>query len=152
MISYIPEVATYPSPRRDGSRTNPEPAMSTIFVYGTLKRGFPNAAGLDAWPLIVGGQWFSPSMLPERGVGHRVAGELWEVDEATLAALDRLESTHLPTGYRREAVMVEPADGGPACEAWVWFKERGRLTAIHSDYLDDYRDRRYVPPDRRGGK
>lgn len=99
--------------------------MPTIFVYGTLKRGFPNAAGLDgqrflgaartldAWPLVVGGQWFSPSMLPERGVGHRVAGELWEVDAATLAALDRLESTHLPTGYRREAVMVEPTGGGP---------------------------------------
>ena len=56
--------------------------MHRVFVYGTLKRGFPNH---DAWmkdypcigrfrtcvafPLVVGGKWFSPYLIAEPGVG-----------------------------------------------------------------------------------
>jgi gamma-glutamylaminecyclotransferase len=131
--------------------------MHRVFVYGTLKRGFPNAEGLhgvaclgryrtrDAFPLIVGGQWFSPALLPERGVGHRVTGELYAVDDAKLAELDLLESIHLPTGYTRELNEIENLDDGSTLEAWVYFKARNRISIIHSGYLDDYTDTRYVP-------
>ncbi len=131
--------------------------MPLVFVYGTLKRGFPNAEGMDgarylgtyrtcdAYPLVVGGKWFSPSLLPEKGLGQRVTGELYVVDNAMLARLDALESTHLPTGYRREQIGVESLADGSVISAWVYFKERNRITAIHSENLAEYHDQRYVP-------
>ena len=33
-----------------------------------------------AYPLVIAGRWFSPVKMPEPGVGHRVTGELYEVD------------------------------------------------------------------------
>ncbi|MEZ5856637.1 MAG: gamma-glutamylcyclotransferase family protein [Hyphomicrobiaceae bacterium] len=127
-----------------------------VFVYGTLKRGFPNhhymagarfigmARTVEAWPLVVGNQWFSPYLLPERGVGHRVTGELWEVPESMMPALDELESVHLANGYRRERIGVEPEDGGEVRDAWAYLRERRFITTIHSEPMADYQDRRYV--------
>lgn len=132
-----------------------------VFVYGTLKRGFPNHhymkssrflgahRTVERYPLVVGGRHFSPSLFPEPGNGRRISGELWEVDEETLGRLDELETVHLPTGYRREKARVEPEGGGPALDAWTYFRERARVALIHAEGLDDYQDRRYVAePDR----
>jgi gamma-glutamylaminecyclotransferase len=128
-----------------------------VFVYGTLKRGFPNAEGMngaqflgrfrtcDPFPLVIAGQWYTPVMLPERGTGHRVLGELYAVGDDTLAALDRLESTHLPTGYTREEIPIESLEDASIVTAWTYFKERSRVSIIHSEYLGDYQDRRYIP-------
>ena len=82
--------------------------MQRVFVYGTLKRGFPNhEVGLagqrflgrfhtaEAYPLVVAGRWFSPVLLAEPGHGHRVHGEVFAVGDDVLTDLDRLESTHL---------------------------------------------------------
>ena len=103
--------------------------MDFVFVYGTLKRGFPyhesgmkrarffgRCRTLEAYPLVVGGHWFSPILLAEPGVGRRVIGEVYQVDDAGLAELDSLEGGHLPTGYQRAAIAVEPVDGGAAFE------------------------------------
>ncbi len=129
--------------------------MNTIFVYGTLKRGFPNhglmlgaryigdALTVERYPMVVQGKTFSPVIMPEPGTGHRIMGELWEVDAEKLAALDRLESTHLPTGYVREIIEVDQQ--GRTVSAWVYFKPRDRVTIIHSEPHADYQDRRYVP-------
>lgn len=134
-----------------------------VFVYGTLKRGFPNhhymttarfvgrGRTVERYPLVVGGRYFSPSLFPEPGTGKRIAGELWEVDDATLARLDDLETVHLATGYRREKTPVEPVEGGPAIEAWTYFRERARVPVIHAEGLDDYQDRRYVAEPQRQG-
>lgn len=130
--------------------------MHRVFVYGTLKRGFPNHGYMDGatyggdgltvetYPLVVGGTWFTPYLIPEPGTGHRVKGELWNVPEALMPALDRLESVHLPNGYRRRMIMVEPDGGGAAVEAWTYFRERRHIAIIHTGNLDDYQDRRYV--------
>jgi gamma-glutamylaminecyclotransferase len=136
-----------------------------VFVYGTLKRGFPNHATMDGatfvalaqtverYPMIVQGQHYSPVMMPEPGQGHRIVGELWEVDDAKLEILDRLESTHLPTGYLREQIAVEPAagqwSGGGTVKAGCYFKPRARVTLVHSEPHADYQDRRYVPSSKR---
>jgi gamma-glutamylaminecyclotransferase len=57
--------------------------MHRVFVFGTLKRGFPNHEGMagltclghyrtvQAYPLVIAGQWFSPVMMPEPGGGIR---------------------------------------------------------------------------------
>lgn len=131
--------------------------MHKVFVFGTLKRGFPNhAEGMVgqvclgryrtalAYPLVVAGRWFSPVMMPEPGTGHRVTGELYEVDDATLAKLDIIESVHLPTGYHRESIDVVSLEDGSTVQAWVYFKDRQRVDSIHSDYLSEYNDNRYV--------
>lgn len=127
----------------------------TVFVYGTLKRGFPNHKFLDgarllglaqtvaAYPMLVQGQYFSPALLPEPGQGHRITGELWQVDEAKLAELDALETTHLPTGYIREMIDIER--DGVRARAWTYFKPRDRVKIVHSQPIADYQDRRYVP-------
>lgn len=132
-----------------------------VFVYGTLKRGFPNHAlmraatfidtglTIERYPMIVQGRGFSPVMLPEPGQGHRIVGEVWEVDDAQLAALDVLETTHLPTGYIRETIKVE-TPGGPL-EAFVYFKPRDRVQIVHGEPHADYQDRRYIPANQRSG-
>lgn len=130
--------------------------MHRVFVYGTLKRGFPNhhfmngatfvgtGATVEAYPLVVGGQFFTPYLLPEPGVGQRIRGELWDVPDAMLPALDDLESVHLPNGYRRQQITIEPDGGGDQGAAWTYFRERRHIALVHTGYLDDYQDRRYV--------
>ena len=131
-------------------------ATHKVFVYGTLKRGFPNhhymmgatfiadAATVDAYPLVVGNTWFTPYLIPEMGNGHCVKGELWDVPEQMMPALDELESTHLPNGYRRKLIPVLAAGAAAPVEAWAYFRERRHIAIIHTGNLDDSQDRRYV--------
>jgi gamma-glutamylaminecyclotransferase len=126
-----------------------------VFVYGTLKRGFPNhrymtgatfvaeARTVDAYPLVVGGTWFTPYLIPEKGEGHRVKGELWDVPEHMMPALDTLESVHLPNGYRRSIISVVLDGSGERVEAWIYFRERRLIAMIHTTSMGDYQDRRY---------
>lgn len=137
--------------------------MHRVFVYGTLKTGFPyHETGLGgqafigrcrtrvAFPLVIGGRWFSPILIAEPGVGKPVLGEVFAVDDQTLAYLDQLEGTHLPIGYERIEIAVEPAEGGVGFPAWTYVKERDRIEIIHSDFLEEYHlDPRYVPASRR---
>lgn len=138
--------------------------MHRVFVFGTLKRGFPNHdegmrgerclgeyRTIERYPMVVAGRWFSPVMMPEPGVGERVGGELYEVGDAKLAELDRIESTHLPDGYRRHAIAVASQATGAIVDAQVYMKERRLVTLVHSGYLADYRDDRYVHKSRRPG-
>jgi len=137
--------------------------MHRVFIYGTLKRGFPNhAAGLkgqrfvgrfrtrEHFPLVVAGPWFHPVLIYEPGLGHRVHGEVFEVGDRALARLDFFESTHLPSGYDRVAIAAESVENGAVLEAWAYVRDRARIEAIHTEFLDEYRlDPRYVPAAKR---
>ena len=128
-----------------------------VFVYGTLKRGFPNHALMHnatffgeartvlTYPMVVHGSGFSVVIMPEPGTGHRILGEVWEVDDAQLAELDKLESTHLPTGYIREPIDVALEPSGSVETVFVYFKPRDRVGVIHAGPHADYQDRRWVP-------
>lgn len=130
-------------------------ATARVFVYGTLKRGFPNhrymagatyvgdALTVDAYPLVVGGLWFTPYLIPEKGEGHRVKGELWDVPEHMMPSLDALESVHLPNGYRRQMIPVVFDGSGEQAEAWTYFRDRRHIAIIHTAPFADYQDRRY---------
>jgi gamma-glutamylaminecyclotransferase len=132
--------------------------MHNVFVYGTLKKGFPNhqtgMAGavyvgrvrtIVAFPLVVGGRWFSPSLIDELGVGHRVFGELYEVGDQKLELLDSMEGTQHPHGYRRITVKLVNLRRGDECDAWTYVKDRKVIDGIHSDPLGEYiLDSRYV--------
>ncbi len=138
--------------------------MNHVFVYGTLKRKHPyhesNLAGewligcyrtCHSYPLVVAGRWFSPVLIDERGSGQRVLGELYGVGDEVLARLDELEGTHVPHGYQRSRVPIEPGAGGGLMEVWAYFKSRAQLEIIHDQDLEEYLpDPRYVPGWRRG--
>ena len=104
-----------------------------VFVFGTLKEGFPNFAvnkGVrvpgtfrtrDRFPLYLVGERHVPWMLDLRGEGERVVGEVYEVDDTALAAMDRLERVAEPDGYRRVAIPVEGDDAPLEVFAYLKF-------------------------------
>lgn len=131
--------------------------MHIVFVYGTLKRSFPNydewmtgfkyiADGMtcEAFSLVVGGAYYSPILLSEKGTGHFVKGELFEVDDDGLAALDMIEGVGKPNGYKRTAIEV--MGSGESLQAWTYVKDRGTVDVIHNELDGEYKlDVRYVP-------
>lgn len=114
-----------------------------LFVYGTLKQGLPNHDRMVG--RRIGGRWRTALPLPlyvvrlpledrapwlvnQPGQGHRVLGEVYEVDPALLPAMDRFEEVGLPTGYERVAVDLEPADhDGPLLRAQAYLKPASHL-------------------------
>ena len=98
--------------------------FTKIFVYGTLKRGFPNHRHLTntdvgvarflyegrtvlRYPLIVDQErWCIPFMLQLEGQGHRVEGEVFEVDEPMLKWLHEFEE--VGDMYKVETLDVVP--------------------------------------------
>lgn len=89
-----------------------------IFVFGTLKQGFPNyqhntGAHIpghfqmrESYPLYLVGKRQSPWLVDNPGYGNRVYGELFDVDSAALGAMDTLERVSDPDGYTRQTVQV----------------------------------------------
>ena len=93
-----------------------------IFIYGTLREGYPNhrhnlgerTAGtfqtVERFPLVLNGERCSPCLVNLPGEGFRVRGELYRVDDAGLALMDRLERTDAADGYRRLEIQIKPDD------------------------------------------
>ncbi|MBA4256059.1 MAG: gamma-glutamylcyclotransferase [Polaromonas sp.] len=99
------------------------PFMPThLFVYGTLKEGFPNFH-LNGGRRVVGHfrtrerfpfyvvqlptEHRAPWLLNSPGEGLQVVGQVFEVDPAQLAEMDVFEEVHLTTGYVRVPVELE---------------------------------------------
>lgn len=135
--------------------------MSLVCAYGTLKRGFPNHHLLPeceflgtcrtsrAYPLVAGGRWYTPILIAEPGSGHQVVGELYEVNDAGMIALDALEGVGLPLGFDRIEIGVDL--GGETRSVWTYVKPRDRIDIIHSEPMTEYLpDPRYVPGEERG--
>lgn len=93
-----------------------------IFVYGTLKQGFPNfgintgrrLAGsfrtVQSFPLYVvdlADELRAPWLMDMPGRGHPVLGQVFEVDDDALRAMDALEEVGLPCGYVRAEIELE---------------------------------------------
>ncbi|MEH6578083.1 MAG: gamma-glutamylcyclotransferase family protein [Amphritea sp.] len=136
-----------------------------VFIYGTLKRGFANhKSHLDQaeylgeyttdehYPLVVAGRWYSPCLMDRPGEGLPVTGELYQVTNQTLELLDHLERVDAPDGYRRKRIQIRPADRinfGAPVEVFMYAKPEGAVKPVHSSYLNNYQDRRYIPRDQR---
>lgn len=111
-----------------------------VFVYGTLRRGFPNhdvlkglrarwlgvARTAQALPLVVPRERICTNpgcrfihqmgVLCDRpGEGQRVEGDLFEVDDLALQSMDRLENYDPKnpgsSTYRRRSIEVEGPSG-----------------------------------------
>jgi gamma-glutamylcyclotransferase (GGCT)/AIG2-like uncharacterized protein YtfP len=98
----------------------PRAGLTRVFVYGTLRRGEGNhrlllgARFVGEACTVQGFAMYNLGAFPGlvRASAGSVAGEVYDVDAATLAALDRLEG--VPTFYRRERIELEgvgSADG-----------------------------------------
>ena len=132
--------------------------MHRVFVYGTLKRGFPNFdAGMrtalyrgrcrtkERFPLVIAGPWHTPCLIDEPGAGFQVLGELYDVTNACLEVLDRIEHVGLPNGYHRREVVVSMAEGDG--DAWIYLRARATLGDIHSGPMEEYAlDPDYIEP------
>jgi len=154
-FAQVASPATEVGAIRDADAPSSVSAMQTlVMVYGTLKKGFPNSPLLRTatylgacrtvgmYPLVVGGDWFSPYLLAAPGLGHRVVGEMYAVCPKVLAALDQLENVGV--NYTREAIEVV----GPKKEVMLvqtYFKANFSVELARAEYLIEYKDRRYVP-------
>ena len=121
-----------------------------IFVYGTLRRGEPNyrrylahegakfVTEAHTWPefdlITLGGY---PGMLPQGSVS--VMGEVFDVDENTLSAMDRLEGH--PNFYHRTPIRLA---NGMDVEAYLLPRKRDfvkREHIPHGDWIKYVRER-----------
>lgn len=123
-----------------------------VFVFGTLKEGFPNFATnrgsrlpgrfvtRDRYPLYLVGDRHSPWLVDRPGEGERVAGQVFEVGDEALAAMDALERIHAPDGYRRVRITVE-SEQGAAMEVFAYLKQAGDVVAadLRVGPLDEYK-------------
>lgn len=122
---------------------NDDPQALRVFVFGTLKEGFPNFGTnrgrrvpgrfrtLQRLPLYLVGVRHVPWLLDAPGQGQQVAGQVFEVDADTLAAMDRLERIAEPDGYRRVLIdVVDDRPGAPAPGAvYAYLKPAQQLLA-----------------------
>ena len=105
--------------------------MTLVFVYGTLKRGGSNH-------FLLAGQEFAgtartlpgfalydlegyPGMVADGAASEGISGEVWSVDPACLAELDRLEGIEEGL-YRRERVPLEPPFADKAVDAYLYLR------------------------------
>lgn len=107
-----------------------EASTLPVFVYGTLRQGGSHAHRMAGarWlgPAVVCGRLFRiawyPGLRLDPAAGP-VRGELWQVDDGHLAALDEFEGCapgNCAGGeFRRVRAAVRPASGGVQT-AWVW--------------------------------
>lgn len=113
--------------------------MNTLFVYGTLKRGGSNHLFLRGQRLIgeartaPGFTLYSlgdyPGMVRAPGDTAGVTGELWAVDDACLAELDRLEG--LDEGlYERIDVLLAPNHLAGSAQTYLYLRQLDGLTPV----------------------
>ena len=111
-----------------------------VFVYGTLKRGFGNNRLLSGSKFLGEARTEDKFALYESGIPFviedeqvsQISGEVYEVDERTLARLDRLEGH--PNWYFRKMVNIsvnatERYETEKRIQAWIYFfpKRQGIL-------------------------
>jgi gamma-glutamylaminecyclotransferase len=93
-------------------------AKTLLFVYGTLKRGgsksrlMGNSKYVGSASVAPGKTLFTNGnypMMVESAEGNGVDGEIFEVDERTLASLDRFEGH--PNLFKRSQVDINALDG-----------------------------------------
>ena len=124
-----------------------------VFVYGTLKKGFPNHARYmqqarlvgtfrtrERFRLILNGSRYSPCMVAGTGQGHRVVGEVYDVDQAGLDMMDQLERIDRPDGYRRHRITVDGVDKSTADsqQVFVYLKAPEWVDDPRSESLEAY--------------
>jgi gamma-glutamylaminecyclotransferase len=126
--------------------------MTLLFVYGTLKQGFPNhhlntgrhvpgdyrtVQPLPLYVVKLPREERAPWLMNLPGQGQRVSGQLFEVPDDALPSIDAFEEVGQPTGYERVALTVEAVDDGRQIQAWAYLKpehQMGRCQAVEGPF------------------
>lgn len=126
--------------------------MTLLFVYGSLKEGYPNAhvnrgrrlpgeyRTAMPYPMHLV-ESVLPCLFLAPGKGLPVKGQLFEVDDADLAAMDALERIGEPGGYQRVAIDVVPLDVPERpVQAFVYVQDPALLEreGPHPGPIDEY--------------
>ncbi len=113
--------------------------MDKVFVFGTLKEGFPNFQfnkGIrfrgkfetrERFPLYLVGERYSPWLVLDEGKGYKVKGEVYSVASEVLAEMDRLERISEPDGYRKVTIQVLCIESGELLKAYAYGKPIDQL-------------------------
>jgi gamma-glutamylaminecyclotransferase len=113
--------------------------MIRIFIFGTLKFGFPNFVINQghkiegqfktrlAYPLLLVGNRHSPWLIDEPGSGYQVKGEIFQVEQTALKAMDMLERIDQADGYRRKKIEVENSETGEILFVDAYLKPQNQL-------------------------
>ncbi len=128
--------------------------MPLTFVYGSLKEGFPNTHNnpgvrvpgqfrtRERLPLFLLGEGQVPCLVLSPGVGHQVKGEVYEVQEQSLVAMDRLERLGESNGYLRVTLEIESTspDVADVLSAQVYVKstEQAATESQRIGPIDEY--------------
>lgn len=116
--------------------------MVSVFLFGTLKEGFPNSGTNKGsrvggefltkirYPLYLVGERYSPWLMLSEGEGFQVRGQVFTVDEATLDDMDRLERIHQADGYLRVQVQVISESTCEEMQAFVYVKPAEQLEGM----------------------
>ena len=119
--------------------------MRLVAVYGSLRKGLHNHPVLNGADMLdtgtaVGYNMYSlgayPALVPVDTPTYPIRVEVYEVDEPTFAALDRLEG--YPSFYNRDVVDVVCEDGS-VMPCWIYYMERN--LADHQQVMNgDWKD------------
>jgi gamma-glutamylaminecyclotransferase len=118
--------------------------------FWTRPPGSATIGRCSPFPLVLNGARCSPCLVDAPGRGQAVRGELFAVDAATLASLDRLERTTAPDGYHRRLIEVAPCSEGAtgSLRVYAYLKAPHLVTNAQSEYLAEYTralGSRYIP-------
>ncbi|XP_046987112.1 putative gamma-glutamylcyclotransferase CG2811 [Schistocerca americana] len=141
-----------------------------LFVYGTLKRDEPEhhyleyetngtskfvstAQTVKRYPLIIDTQYNIPFLIHREGMGHRILGEIYEVDERMMKTIDELKSH--PNLYCRlqDSVRIfvedeEDVKNIPVMKCWMYFitdlKRDVGPVMLRSYHSDGYHGRPFL--------
>ncbi|XP_050089948.1 putative gamma-glutamylcyclotransferase CG2811 [Anopheles aquasalis] len=138
--------------------------LRRVFVYGTLKRGEPNhhwltdvANGMASfvgrgttvarYPLVIGSRYNIPFLLDVPDRGHRVRGEIYDIDDHMLGRLDVLEDYPRLYERRTEAIQCEGTAGGTGevVSCWIYLLQRFPPHLLEERMLEEYRDSTALP-------
>ena len=123
-----------------------------IFVYGTLREGYPNHQHnvgvrktgtfrtVEQFPLVIYGQRYSPCLIYSPGEGYPVRGEVYRVDDEGLALMDKLERIEAPDGYQRRQISVTTETQLPLGEitVYAYLKNADSISDIRQGPLQEY--------------
>ncbi len=123
----------------------------SLFVYGTLKKGFHNhpylanskfistAKTAKKYPMIQTNPAF-PYLIYQSGKGHQIHGEVYTIDYKTLLEIDALEGC--PTHYKRDVIEVI-LENKQKIKSWCYFlaekidyKQYDLLSCFKQDLTD----------------
>lgn len=135
---------TRPARRHDATELD-----TKVFVYGTLLSGCSNHRFLKDAHLLRAAHTTPMFVLYDLGQfpglvaggSQSIVGEVYRVEEATLAALDRLESH--PTFYRREEIVLH--DGTTALAYLLTLDKVRGCSVIASGSWRDHVSRTRTP-------